>query len=216
MKPTSLALNYFDFIVLGVLTIGFLRGRKRGMSEELLDLLKIAAMVFAGGLFYKPFGAFLKGFTGLPLLVMYVSAYILLLIGVAAVFSLVKRVAGEKLVGSDTFGRLEYYLGMLSGMVRWSGILFILLALLNARLIPDAEYDAKFKADKELYGDNYFTIFSLGFHQRAVFRKSVTGPHIVRYMGNYLIEPTLMNDVMQKRDGMGRQREREIEDLMKK
>jgi uncharacterized membrane protein required for colicin V production len=44
--------NYFDVIVVVWLIIGLLRGRKRGMSQELLPTLQWLGIVIVCGLFY--------------------------------------------------------------------------------------------------------------------------------------------------------------------
>lgn len=215
MKAPGLIFNWFDFVVMGLLFVGLLRGRKRGMSEELLDLVQAVLMVAAAGLGYRTVSGFIRDFTGLPPLATNLFGYIGILIAIKGLFMLVKRATGEKLLGSDTFGRLEYPLGMISGVLRWACGLFMVLAVLNARLITDAEYETKMKADKELYGDNYFTIFSLGFYQRSAFNNSFVGPYIKQHTEMLLIEPMPLGDIMQKREGFGRQKEREMDDLMK-
>ena len=50
---------------------------------------------------------------------------------VYGVFALFKHSVGGKLLGSDVFGRGEYYLGMGSGMLRFGCVLLAVLALLG-------------------------------------------------------------------------------------
>ncbi|MDB6131275.1 MAG: hypothetical protein JWM04_2382, partial [Verrucomicrobiales bacterium] len=49
-------LNWFDLLVLGFLVFGLIRGRKRGMSEEILSVTQTLLMVFLGAQFYQPLG----------------------------------------------------------------------------------------------------------------------------------------------------------------
>ena len=49
----NLPVNWFDAVVLGMLIIGFFRGRKRGMSKELLPLLKWVSLVLVCGFWYQ-------------------------------------------------------------------------------------------------------------------------------------------------------------------
>jgi uncharacterized membrane protein required for colicin V production len=214
--PTTLTgPNWWDLVLTILLGIGLFRGRKRGMSEELLDLVKSVATVVLAGMGYKAFGTILRGYTGLPVLTMYIAAYVLIAIGIKVVFGLLKRAAGEKLLGSDTFGPLEYYLGMASGVVRWFCGVFTVLALLHGWEVTDAEYNAKVAADKALYGDDFFTFFTVGYQQRAIFRHSASGPFIKQYGARWLIEPTPMGSMVGPGEGLGRQREREVNDVMR-
>ena len=96
--------------------------------------------------------------------------------------------SGGKLLGSDAFGRTEYYLGMASGLVRFGCMLLVALALLNARYFSPAEVRAMQKYNDEVYGSDYFP----GLHsvQEAVFEKSITGPFIKQHLDFLLIKPT--------------------------
>src|SRR5439155_838084 len=68
----SLQFGWFDVLVITVLLVGVSRGRKRGMSEELLDVIKWALVVFIAANIYEPAGqvlaqstVFEKSLTGL-------------------------------------------------------------------------------------------------------------------------------------------------------
>ena len=99
----------------------------------------------------------------------------------------IKRVLRGKLVGSDIFGRTEYYLGMGSGLVRFSCMLLAALALLNARYFSPTEVRAMEKFQDDVYGSNFFpTLHSL---QATVFNRSLTGPWIKDNLGFLLIKP---------------------------
>ena len=117
-------------------------------------------------------------------LLAYVGGGLLLLL----LFAGIKHALGGKLVGSDIFGRSEYYLGMVSGLVRFSCMLVAALALLNARYFSPIEVRAMEKFQDDVYGSNFFpTLHSL---QATVFDKSLTGPWIKRNLGFLLITPT--------------------------
>jgi len=117
-------------------------------------------------------------------LVAYVGGALLVLL----VFTAIKRSIGGKLLGSDIFGRSEYYLGMMSGLVRCTCILLAALALLNARYFSPTEVRAMEKFQDDVYGSNFFpTLHSL---QSTVFDRSLTGPWIKENLGFLLIKPT--------------------------
>ena len=107
---------------------------------------------------------------------------------IVAVFALLKQRMGGKLLGSDLFGRAEYYLGMGSGLVRFSCMLLAALAILNARAYDAAEIRAMKQYQDREFGSEYF--FTWQSVQASVFKTSLTGPWIRNQLGFLLIEPT--------------------------
>jgi uncharacterized membrane protein required for colicin V production len=192
MNLHNLPVNAFDVGLLTVLIVGILTGRKHGMSEELLSLVKWLTVVVACGYLYGPIGTQLVGVTYFSLLSCYIIAYT----GVAAVtlglFALLKHNIGGKLIGSDIFGKSEYYLGMGSGLVRFGCVVIAGLALLNARYFTPKEVDAMIRFQNDMYGSNFFP----GLHtaQEVVFEQSLSGPWIKRNLSFLLITPTLPQD----------------------
>jgi hypothetical protein len=118
----------------------------------------------------------------------YLIAYVAGALAIFFLFLGIKRVLSGKLVGSDIFGRSEYYLGMGSGVVRFSCMLLAALALLNARYFSPTEVRAMEKFQDDVYGSNFFpTLHSV---QTTVFDRSLTGPWIKENLGFLLIKPT--------------------------
>jgi len=189
MNLDQLPINLFDLVVIGMLIAGIARGRKHGMSEELLGLLKWLAILFVCAAVYEPVGLIVAGYA--PMfghLTCYLVAYIGVALFVLLLFAGLKRALDGKLLGSDIFGRSEYYLGMGSGLVRFSCMLLAALALLNARYFNPTEVRAMEKFQDDVYGSNFFpTLQSL---QASVFDKSLTGPWIKQNLGFLLIKPT--------------------------
>jgi uncharacterized membrane protein required for colicin V production len=192
MSLDKLPVNVFDLVLLIVIISGIVRGRKHGMSEELFDLFKWITVVVAGALIYEPVGNQLAKAAHITLLSAYLLTYVVCAVLVILIFAVVKRSLGGKLVGSDVFGRTEYYLGMGSGLVRFLCILLAGLALLNARFYPRAEVVAMEKFQNDVYGTNYFPTWHTA--QEIVFEKSISGPVIKQYFGFFLIKPTLPED----------------------
>jgi uncharacterized membrane protein required for colicin V production len=179
----------FDFILVTILVLGVLRGRKHGMSEELLNLVKWVAILLVCALAYQPVGnLFAESSRVLSKLVCYLMAYVAAALLVLIVFAGVKRALGGKLLGSDIFGSAEYYLGMGSGLVRFTCMLLAALALLNARYFPPAEVRAMEKFQDDVYGSNFFP--TLHTVQAMVFEHSLTGPWIKEHLSFLLITPT--------------------------
>jgi len=189
MSLEQLPINFFDALVIVVLLAGIAQGRKHGMSEELLSLVQWLAILFGCAAIYEPAGDMIRQSTGMfSRLSCYLLAYVGVGVVVVLVFVGIKRTLGGKLIGSDIFGRSEYYLGMASGLVRSSCILLAVLALLNARYFSPTEIRAKEKFQDDVYGSNFFpTLQSL---QATVFDKSLSGPWIKEHLGFLLIKPT--------------------------
>lgn len=189
MSFSQLPINVFDVVVIAMLGLGIYKGRKYGMSEELLRLLKWLAIVFGCAFIYEPAGRMLGQYTTLlGRLSCYLLAYVGGAVLIVLLFAGIQRLLGGKLVGSDVFGRAEYYLGMGSGMVRLGCILLAALALLNARYFSPTEVRAMEQFQDEVYGSDFFP--TLHTVQASVFDKSLTGPWIKRNLSFLFIKPT--------------------------
>lgn len=188
MTAGTLPINWFDLLVLMVLCLGLVRGKKRGISEEMLDVFQWLVIVVVAALYYRPLGKFISDFTHLNLLASYMGAYVFLAVGIKLLFSWVKRMVGEKLVHSDVFGRGEYFLGMLAGALRMACILVVILSLLNAKYVSPAQLAAEAKMQRENFGTISFP--TLGSVQQAVFVQSTSGTFVKRYLADQLITPT--------------------------
>ncbi|MCX6930155.1 MAG: hypothetical protein NT154_44130, partial [Verrucomicrobia bacterium] len=156
---------------------------------ELLSLIQWLAILFGCATCYQLGGELLAQLTTMfSRLTCYVAAYVVVGLSVLLLFAGLKRAFGGKLLGSDIFGRAEYYLGMGSGLVRFTCILLTLLALLNARYFsPEEIMDLK-KYEDDVYGSSFFP--TLPSVQASVFEKSLTGPWIKANLGFLLIRPT--------------------------
>ncbi len=188
MSPDKLPFNIFDLALFAVMVAGIVRGRKHGMSEELLEMLKWLAVLFGCAFVYEPGGRFLAQSSPFSLLACFLIVYVGVALLILGVFRLLKHSLGSKLLGSDFFGHAEYYLGMGSGMVRFTCILLAGLALLNARLFTPQEVKARERQQNEDYGSNFFP--GLPNVQSAVFERSLAGPWIKQNLSFLLIKPT--------------------------
>src|SRR6185436_13994793 len=212
----SLPINWFDFVVIALIFFGFFRGRKRGMSEEVLPLLQTLLMVVVAGHFYEPLGKMFAQATGVfSLLFAYIATYLAIIVIMKMLFAPIKKVVDEKIFGSDFFARMEYYFGTLSGGIRYVCLVIMFLALMNAHAINQKELDAQLKKDKDLYGSNFFPSF--GEIQQAVMDKSTTGKFAREHLAQWLIKPTSAESKpLQKREGPGRMLERNIDEVIDK
>ena len=128
----SVPVNWFDVVVVITVLLGLNKGRKRGMSEELVVTIQWVAIIFAGAFLYKPLGDMLCQSSPVSHVFAYIAMYITVAIVVKIIFSALKKAMGGKLLEANFFGRGEYYLGMFAGTIRFACILMAVLALLNA------------------------------------------------------------------------------------
>ncbi len=190
LASNSLSLSWFDAVVVMVLVFGLFRGRKNGMSKEILPLFKWLAIIFVSGLFYSQMAQWLVSLASLDPLTGNLLGYAILALVVFLIFSMLNRPLGLKLFGSNLFGNAEYYLGTPSGMVRYACVLLFALSFLNARHFTPAQIEADSKYQQRWYGAQFFP--GLYTVQNQVFVKSYTGPFIKKYLAVFMIEPTPM------------------------
>ena len=212
---TSMGYSWFDVVVLLIVFLGMVRGRKRGLSQEVIDMFKWMLIVVVPAYVYEAWGTLLSEKTVFSLLYSFVAVYLLTALLIKLVFGVIKRQMGEKLTSSDVFGRAEFYLGMCGGAVRYVCVLIVGLALLNAREYSQQEIASWNKLQQDNFGSISFpTISSL---QQSVFHESFTGRLAKTYLGGFLIRPTppSIKDVVNAR-APGRKRERMIDEVMGK
>ena len=188
MSLDHLPFNWFDVAIIVVLMVGLHFGRKRGLSVELLAALKWLTIVVGCAMAYAPIAQFITMSSSIfSTLAANLMAYFAAGLLIATMFAFLKKSVGGKLLGSDVFGRGEFYLGMIAGAVRFLCILLAALALLNARFYSAAEVNAALKYQNDVYGSNFFP--SLHEVQSQVFEQSFTGPFIKKQLDWLLIKP---------------------------
>jgi uncharacterized membrane protein required for colicin V production len=184
--------GWFDVALVAVLAFGFYRGRKNGMTKEILPMFFWVATVLVCGLGYEMVGEWLFNLSGLSRLACYLIGYFSLMFLIYLVFLFLKKIFMPRLTGSNFFGGSEYYLGMAAGVIRYACILFAALAVLNAPYYTSADiarnkaYAARnFGGGLAGYDGNYFpTVQSV---QQSVFKNSFSGKFIKDYAGVMLV-----------------------------
>jgi uncharacterized membrane protein required for colicin V production len=184
--------NWFDALVVVVLGFGLFRGRRNGMSKELLPTLLWLVLMPVCGLGYPSLAGALTGFIP-DKLWSFIAAYLALALAVFIVFAILQQKFAEMLVKSDFFKGGEYYLGMLAGLVRYACVLLFVLALLNARVYTPAEITAQRARDQNNFGGGPGSGFQGNFFphlftvQGAVFKESFLGKCVKNNLGRLLI-----------------------------
>jgi uncharacterized membrane protein required for colicin V production len=184
----KLPVNWFDLLLLVVLVVGVVRGRKRGMSHEFMDLIQWLVIICGGAFLYQPVGQMFAQMTSSSMLFSYIFVYLGIAVIVKLFFLMIKHSVGDKLIGSDVFGSGEYYLGMGAGLVRFTCVLILALAVLHARQFTAAEIAAQDKFNKDVYGSDFFP--SWHAIQVDVFENSFSGKIVKQQLSFLLITPT--------------------------
>ena len=176
----KLPFGWFDVALVAVLGFGLFRGRKNGMTKEVLPMLQWVATLLVCGLSYEIVGQLIINLSGWGKLACYLLSYFSLMFLVYLLFVFLEQIFKPRLTGSNFFGSSEYYLGMGSGVIRYSCILFVALALLNAPyntaadIIKNRAFAARWYGGgmEGFSGDFFPTLQSV---QESVFQKSFAG-----------------------------------------
>jgi hypothetical protein len=112
---------------------------------------------------------------------------------VFTIYSFLAKYFREKVSGSNTFGSGEYYLGIISGMIRYACITIFFLALLNAPYYSQGELAAQkaynnrwFGGGMKDYSGEFFP--SVAEVQQSIFVNSLIGPAIHNNLSTLLVE----------------------------
>lgn len=184
----NLPFNWFDLFVVIMIFAGYVRGRKNGMSQETLPSIKWLVLLLICAISYEPLGTLFADLLHVGKLFGYLLAYATVAGIITLLFVLLSRTLGEKLKGSDTFGKGEFYLAMPAGMLRFTCIVLVILAVLNARYYTTSEVRAAQKYQNDNYGSNFFP--SLYAVQDDVFIRSMIGKQVKEHLSFLLIKPT--------------------------
>ena len=192
LDTNNLPVNWFDGAIIIVLAFGVFRGRKNGMSKEVIPLIQWIILIITAGLVYPLLAQFYNttcGFTSK--LWSAICAYLTIAIVILIIFSLIKKALQPRLTGSNAFGNAEYYLGIPSGIIRYSCIIIFVLALINAKFYTTAEIAATKAYNQKWYGGGIYSgdyMPDLHNVQDEIFKKSFSGPYLKDYLGMLLIQ----------------------------
>ena len=212
---SGIPVSWVDFVTLLVLSVGIVRGRKRGLSEEILDLMKWLVILVGCAFFYHQLGEAMSQspIPGVAPLQFYVTAYLAIALFIWSLFGFIKKRFGQKLIESDVFGRLEFYGGMMAGAVRWTCMYFFVLSVLHAPFYSEADREQRRKEVEYNYGSDFFP--SVCKIQDSVFLASLTGKGAVKYLDRFLMEQVTGDaDPLRGENSMARRNERQIDAIM--
>jgi uncharacterized membrane protein required for colicin V production len=215
MNLESAPWGWVDFVTAVVLFVGILRGRKRGLSGELLDMLQWIAIAVVAGFYYRVVVRYISGAALMSQGFYNVCSYLVIVLSISALFAFFKRRLGEKIVGADLFGRGEYYLGMMAGMVRFACIYFVLVSILHAPYYSEQMLADDAKSQQKNFGDIRFP--TLGSIQHAFFKESGTGWAADKYLDRMMIQPVeSRTQSLRDENSMARKRERTVDAMLRR
>jgi uncharacterized membrane protein required for colicin V production len=202
MALNNLPFNWFDITLVAILGFGMWRGRRNGMTKEVMPMFQWLSLVLVCGMGYALIAPTYTNTLQTGKLASAVLGYGTLSLAVWMIFYILKRIFVPLLTGSNFFGGGEYYLGMVSGMIRFACMLLAALALLNAPFFTTADIQAHNAYVQRwfgggLYSGNYFP--DVNTVQEQVFKKSFTGPYLKNYLGTLLIDTTPPNVKQQQK-----------------
>lgn len=189
----NLPVNWFDGALLLTIGFGVFRGRKNGLTREIIPTIEWVILITAAGLAYGFLAPFYTDTGGMSRLLGAIFGYLSIALVTFLLFSGIKKAIVPRLAGSNVFGSAEYYLGMASGMIRYACIVIFFLALLNARHYTSAEIAATKAYNMRWYGGGIYSgdyVPDIHNVQQSVFKDSFTGPYIHDYLGMLLIQTT--------------------------
>lgn len=199
--PDKAWFNWFDVALVLALACGFWRGRKNGLSKEIIPFLRWVGIILVAGLCHALLGDLLIhssviksvfGQTFADKATAYVTSYLLIALVVWIVFIYVGRWLKPKLEHSSVFGSGEYYLGVVAGTVRYACMVLFALALLHAPYYTPEEIAARAAYVNRWYGGGLKDfkgdyIPSLSEIQHYVFSESRLGEPIDKHLDVLLI-----------------------------
>ncbi len=212
IQLSNLIFNWFDGLVLVLIVAGVVRGRKHGMSGELILLLQWVCILVVGAFTYQQVGGLLRTTTGIDPTYCNVGVYLLNALLIKWAFTAIKNLVGDRLLNADVFGGGEYFFGMVAGALRWLCMLLFCLALFNAIYITDTQRHATAKMQQDNFGAVSFP--TLSATQHAVFRESTSGVVLKKYLNILLIQPVPPSGEPPK-ETLRQERERKFNDMIK-
>ena len=117
-----------------------------------------------------------------------------------------------KLVEKDPFGRAEFYVGMMAGVVRFACMIVVVMALMNSRVITQTELAQTEKFQASWFSDIRFPTY--GEFQQDVLFKSFTGKLVEANLKPVLIASVNSSQAPKKEESIAQKKNQEIDDIL--
>lgn len=184
---TALRLNMFDAVLVGLVGFGIWRGKQEGFSGEHMGLLQWMLITLAGGIMAGALGSLFESLFSASRYWGQILGFIMWAAMVVGGFSFLASKGKVELGDGDTFGRLEYPLGILAGAIKNFCILLAVISLLNGRHYSAEQIAASRAAQVKEFGSALIPTPAL--LSQSVFQASFFGPHIKKYLSWAMLTP---------------------------
>ncbi len=144
-------MNYFDYIILAVLTVGFILGFKDGMVRKIIGLLGIVIGIIVAIKYSGFIGSLISPIFNDEIYLAEIVAGFLIFVGIIFIASLIKRIIHP----SDKVNKfLNQFLGGITGAIQILVFLSAFLLFLDIFSIPSSQV----RDESLLYGKVYSII----------------------------------------------------------
>ncbi len=183
----ELRLNLFDAALVIMLGYGFHLGNREGASGLWLSAVQWLLIALPGGLMGGLMGSLFRGLIGAGPYWSQISGYACWLVMVWGVFAYLRSEGKDEAIDGDKFGRLEYPLGTLCGVLRNLFIVLTVISFLNARVYTRQQLAFDKQQQIEEFGTALFPTRS-SLHG-MVYNTSFFGPRVKFLFGWALLQP---------------------------
>ena len=187
MTWDELGLSWFDIAVVVLLWIGVMRGRARGISNQIVELFQWLLTVFLGVMLYVPIGRALQPHLQVSTVAAHAIAFLLVAGVVKLIAARLANAFSERLLNGDYFGSWEYPLGVVAGALIHAAMLMAALSLVRVKLVTPDEFARSQKKEGAEMGSEFLP--DMGRLQAEIFRQSPTGRFIERECAHLMIQP---------------------------
>ena len=136
----------FDLVVLIWLAVGLFRGWRNGVSLEVLLLPQWVAAIVVGAVVYPYLGGLIIRMTNCSAVEGARWGYVAPALVAYAMASRLRHFVGNRLADADMFGKAEFRLGAIFGLLRFACMALVVIALIDAYL--PAEWETQNKGAK--------------------------------------------------------------------
>jgi len=179
--------NLFDALLLGLLGYGGYKGKQDGASGTWLSFIQWLCIALPGGLMGGLFGAGLRALFGAGPFWSQIIGYSLWILLVCCVFGYLYSKGKDEAIDGDKFGRLEYPLGVLAGVLKGLFILLTVMSFLNGRVYTSQVIEASRANQIKEFGTTLFPTVPMLHHM--AFNTSFSGPRLKTAFGWALLQP---------------------------
>jgi membrane protein required for colicin V production len=144
-------MNTLDWVILGVLGVGFIVGFIRGVIRQAFSLGGLILGIILGTLLYRPFAGLLQNVFSMQDQTAKIIAFIVILLVVPIVCGLLGKLL-SKLVHAANLGLIDCLAGALFGILKYMIVMGLVIKLLDFSGVMDNVIRSSEREESKLYG----------------------------------------------------------------